>query len=148
MRRAQNNIKRLADDIVTVVENAGGPVTLARIAREVTDFEARGTDSWCYEVDGTLVWDQMTEDAWKALQAVISEGRVALRMSSTLTYLRDGRVPTARNWMPIYLVPKAMANFRVSGALVSDSEAVLREFEAATAARRRKGLSCDDIGRC
>jgi hypothetical protein len=148
MKKLHPISERIANDIVAVVEKTGGPVTLARIARKVPGFEQTGAYSWRYEVDDTLVWDQMTEEGWKALEAVILEGRVAQRMASTSAYLLDGRRPTSPNWMPIYLVPKALANFRLRGALISESEEVLKHFEAVAAARREQGLPCDDVGRC
>jgi hypothetical protein len=146
--RSGTNVKQIGKDIVDCVELAGGAITLARIAREVPGFEQTGAYSWCYEVEDILVWDQMTDEGWRALEAVILEGRVAQRMASKLAYLLDGRCPLASNWMPIFLVPKAMANFRVQGALISEPEEVLKHFEAVAETRRKQGLPNDDVERC
>jgi hypothetical protein len=142
------NVNQIRNQIVDVVEKVGGPVTLARIARDVTGFEARGSYTWDYELGDMLVWTKMTKAGMRALNDVIFGKRVAVGPASALIYFLDGRYCTAANWMPILLLPKAMANFRTLGLLASGSEEVLQQFDALLAAHRAQGLPCAGVGRC
>src|SRR5262245_40941427 len=87
---------RIADRITELVDRADGPVTLARIEREVPGFAAKGQRSWTYETegdngeDGSLIWDGMSKAGRDALRSVRVARRVAIQMGSRLNYVVDG----------------------------------------------------------
>jgi hypothetical protein len=105
---------RIADAIVELVERSDGPVTLCKVAREVTGFAKEEPPSWDYFIkhDGkeTLYWCGMTEGGFLALQAVMRGRRVAVQPVNELPYVVDDGVIARDNWQPIVLLPAKAAN--------------------------------------
>ena len=111
----RDQASRIADAIVDLVERVDGPVTLARIDREIPGFAKQETPSWEYviEHDGgeTLIWCGMTEAGLEALRKVMSGRRVAVQsLVSLLPYLLQGGYPQCDSWMPVVLLPVRTAN--------------------------------------
>ena len=105
----------IADAIVDLVERVNGPVTLARIDREIAGFAKNNPPSWEYffEHGGgeTLIWDGMTKAGLAALRMVMSGRRVAVQsLVSLLPYVLEGGYPRRDNWMPVVLLPVRAAN--------------------------------------
>jgi hypothetical protein len=144
----KNTASNIADAIVEFVERIGGPVTLARIDREISGFAEHDdrAPAWCYECEGgegegdTLMWDGMTEEGCAALRSVLAQRRVAIKPAPRLVYLLEGRFPLSQNWVPIALVPARMANLEMPGLLVRGPQAVLDQCMARAAAEQLDGL--------
>jgi hypothetical protein len=105
---------RIADAIVDLVERNNGPVTFARIAREIPGFAKNEPPAWEYylERDGgeTVIWDGMTEAGFTALRKVMSERRVAVQYVNSLLYILEDCVIDNDRWLPIVLLPARAAN--------------------------------------
>src|SRR2546423_1262464 len=105
----EKQASRIADAIIELVERTDGPVTLARIDREISGFAQKGGPSWEYVIelpDGgeVVVWDGMTEAGLAALRKVMSGRRVAVqRLNFPLPHLLDESCPQRDNWMPVVL---------------------------------------------
>jgi hypothetical protein len=110
----EKQASRIADAIVDLVERTNGPVTLARIAREIPGFAKTEPPAWQYFIardDGeTVIWDGMTEAGLAALRKVMSGRRVAVQYVSLLPYLVEERWPQCENWLPTVLLPVRAAN--------------------------------------
>jgi hypothetical protein len=104
----------ISNAIVELVERTDGPVTLAQIAREIPGFAQPTAPAWQYAIEDAegdlLIWDGMTEAATTALRKVLRGRKVAVQLVDVRPYLLDGCVITAKNWLPIVLLPKKAAN--------------------------------------
>jgi hypothetical protein len=116
----------IANSIVELVESTSGPVTLARITREISGFAEDGAPSRDYFVqDGEtecVIWDGMTEAGLAALRNVISERRVAIQFVNPMVYIVENCVSGSENWQPIVLLPKMAANLDTPNWLVRASQ--------------------------
>jgi hypothetical protein len=103
---------RIADAIVERVERTDGPVTLARIAREIPGFAKNEPPAWEYFLerdDGeTVIWNGMTEAGLTALRKIMSERKV--QYVNRLPYIMEDRVVDDERWLPIVLLPARAAN--------------------------------------
>ena len=129
---------QIANPIVDLVERTGGPVTLARIEREVPGFAAANDpDHWSWvtgDDDEHVLWDGMTEQGCAALREVILARRVAMQPCPWPVYAVEGRYPLDARWVPIVLVPTHMANIDTPGPLMRGSQQVLDMITARAAA--------------
>ena len=83
-RQLEKDTRRIADAIVELVERTDGPVTLARVHREVAGFTKPEPPSWAHVVThgrGEIsFWYDMTKAGLAALINVMSnERRVAIQ---------------------------------------------------------------------
>lgn len=136
-----NNI---VEAIVELVERAGGPVTLARLEREVPDFAQQdGRRDWSWvagDDDDHVIWDGMTKQGCEALRRVVLERRVALQSCPSAVYALEKRWPDDPTWVPIVLVPAGMANLDTPGLLIRGSQRVLDMMTARAAAEGVSGF--------
>src|SRR5947209_17273910 len=92
-KQTEKQATRIADALVDLVERTDGPVTLARIEREVEGFMTKGPPSWSYtlgerpEQPAVVVWGGMTEAGAAALRQVMCERRVAVQFVTRAVYL-------------------------------------------------------------
>jgi hypothetical protein len=124
---------RIADAIVELVERVDGPVTLARVDREIAGFAKSNPPSWEYFVEHaggeTLVWDGMTKAGLAALLMVMSGRRVAVQsLVSLLPYVLEGGFPQRDNWMPVVLLPVRAANLDTPNWRMRCSQQTLEDF--------------------
>jgi hypothetical protein len=110
-----NQADRIADAIVELVERTDGPVTLARIDREILGFAKKEPPTWEYVIEHSggeaLIWDGMTEAGLAALRKVMPGRRVAVQpLINLLPYILEGDYPRRDNWMPVVLLPVRTAN--------------------------------------
>jgi hypothetical protein len=134
----------IADAIVELVERTDGPVTLARIDREIQGFAKNKGPSWEYVIEHgggeTLVWDGMTEAGLAALRKVMSGRRVAVQhLINLLPYLLGGDLPQRVNWMPVVLLPVRAANLDTPKWLMRYSEKFLDHCMRMAAERGERG---------
>jgi hypothetical protein len=125
--KIQKQARLIADAIVELVERTDGPVTLARIDREIEGFAKNAGPSREYVIEHgggeTLIWDGMTEAGLAALRKVMSGRRVAVQHLINLApYLLEGRLPPNENWMPVVLLPVRAANLDTPKWLMRYSE--------------------------
>jgi hypothetical protein len=135
----EKRASRMADLIVELVERTDGPVTLARIHREIQGFAKEDPHVWQYYLerdDGEqIIWDGMTEAGLKALNKVMCGRRVAIQyLTSQLLYLIDGCYHRSENWVPIVLLPAKAANVDTPNWLVRGSPAFQKHCIARAAA--------------
>ena len=80
----EKQTNRISDAIVELVERIDGPVTLARVQREVAGFAKHEPPTWSFviERDGVekVYWAGMTEAGSLALQKVLRGRRVAFSL--------------------------------------------------------------------
>jgi hypothetical protein len=134
----------IADAIVDLVERTDGPVTLARLDREIQGFAEKESPSWEYVVehdDGeTLVWNGMTEAGLAALRKVMSGRMVAVQyLSNPSLYFLEGNYPANENWMPVVLLPVRAANLQTPKWLMRFSENFLDQCMRMAAERGERG---------
>jgi hypothetical protein len=107
---------RIADAIVELVERTDGPVTLARVQKEISGFAKHEPPSWRHQRrhwrTGRVIsfWCEMTEAGFRAFQKVINERRVAIQFVNELPYFMDDCLIDADDWQPIVLLPSRAAN--------------------------------------
>ena len=122
----EKQTNRIADAIVELVERTDGPVTLARVDREVAEFANHEPPWWDYVIERggatTVYWGGMTEAGSAALQKVLRGRRVAVQFVNLLPYLLDGLVDDEENWQPIVLLPARAANLDSPKWLVRASQ--------------------------
>jgi len=110
----EEQTNRIADAIVELVERTNGPVTLARVDREVAGFAQHEGPSWSDVVTWNggeaSFWEGMSEPGVAALGKVIDEHRVAVQYVNFMPYLLDGRCSHDEYWQPIVLLPARAAN--------------------------------------
>jgi hypothetical protein len=124
----EKQASRIADAIVELVEHIDGPVTLARIHRDIPGFAKEDPNVWQFYVehdDGEqVIWDGMTEAGLAALRNVMSGRRVAVQyLTGSLLYLIDGCYHRSEKWVPIVLLPARAANMDTPNWLVRGSSA-------------------------
>jgi hypothetical protein len=116
----------ISNAIVELVERTDGPVTLARIAREIPGFAKGGSPAWEYFVEHAgeecVIWDGMTEAGLAALRHSVSARKVAIQLVNHLPYLAEDRILGHENWLPIVLLPKEAANLNTPNWLVRASQ--------------------------
>jgi len=92
----------IADAIVELVEHTGGPVTLARVEREVPGFAKKEPPTFHYAtqtVDGeTIIWDGMTEAGNAALGKVMYGRRVAVQLVNPLPDIFEDGLVESELW--------------------------------------------------
>jgi hypothetical protein len=142
-KRKESAVSEIANAIVDLVERTGGPVTLARIEREIAGFKADDDvkRSWEWVIgedqDENLIWDGMSEEGCSALRKILLERKVAMQPAPKLVYFVEGGCPKHQNWFPISLVPARMAKLDTGGVLIRGPQDVL---DIATARARNEGL--------
>jgi hypothetical protein len=113
-RQMENQANRIADAIVDLVERNNGPVTFARIGREIPGFAKNEPPAWEYFLerdDGeSVIWNGMTEAGLTALRKVMSERRVAVQYVNSLPYIQEDHFITDERWLQIVLLPARAAN--------------------------------------
>jgi hypothetical protein len=134
---------RIADAIVQLVERTDGPVTLARVDREVAGFAKDEPPAWEYVVtyaSGEMsYWCDMTEAGVAALRNVMDGRRVAVQFVNPLLYIfLEGRVFKHENWQPIVLLPARAANVDSPNWLIRAPE-YYQEYVARAAANGKTG---------
>src|SRR5690242_5870455 len=101
--------KRIADDIVSLVERVGGPVTLCRVHREIAGFASSGPPhrEVFREQDGRrlVLWSDLSEAGAQALNQVLYGFRVAVEHVDASPYLEEGGVLANDDWQPVVLLP-------------------------------------------
>jgi hypothetical protein len=143
-QQIEKQANRIADAIVELVERIDGPVTLARIDREIPGFAKNEPPSWEYviERDGgeTFMWDGMTEAGLAALRKVMTGRRVAVQsLINLLPYLLEGGYPQRDNWMPVVLLPVRAANLDTPNWRMRCSQQTLDEFMRKAKQTRKRG---------
>jgi hypothetical protein len=112
---------RIADAIFSLVERAGEPVTLARIAREIPGFAAVKPPAYSYSAgEGSaraVFWGGMTEAGADAFRIVVAKEKVAVAFVSPLVYLKENAMLADPDWQPIVLVPARMATLATMNGL-------------------------------
>jgi hypothetical protein len=144
---ASTQLEKLASDIadliVKLVNDTDGPVTLARVDRDVPGFAKKEPPNWGYVIEGSeteqLVWNGMSEAGNLALRKVISERRVAIQLVNTLPYLLENCVLYDDDWVPTMLLPARAANLAAPRRLVRVSDAYRKAIMAEAAAKRIPG---------
>lgn len=120
-RNLKTETTRIADDIVALVEQTGGPVTLCRVHGEVTGFAAAEPPARAVyrQQNGRQIiyWSDMTEAGAMALNNVLYGSRVALEAVDVLPYLLEGGVLDNEDWQPIVLLPASHANLSAKNGL-------------------------------
>jgi len=116
LQQIEKQACHIADAIIELVERIDGPVTLARLHREIPGFAKEAPYVWDYVIernDGeTIIWTDMTEAGFKGLRKAISARRIALQLLvSPLLYIIEGLYyPQVENWTPVVLLPARAAN--------------------------------------
>ena len=110
----EKQANRIADAIVELVERIDGPVTLARVEREVPGF-AGHAPPFCDHVvrhagKETSFWYDMSEAGVGALLKVMTGRRVTIQFVNSLPYLLENYLIDNENWQPIVLLPARAAN--------------------------------------
>jgi hypothetical protein len=133
-REMTSQADHIADAIVELVEQTDGPVTLARIDREILGFAKKEPPTWEYvneHASGeTLIWNGMTKAGLAALRNVMCGRRVAVQhLIHPLLYLLDGGgYPQSEIWMPVVLLPVRAANLDTPNWRLRGSEILLGHF--------------------
>jgi hypothetical protein len=140
----ENQAELLADAIVDLVERTDGPVTLARIDREIQGFaanEGAGQEYFIERESGeTVIWQGMTEAGLAALRKVMTGRRVAVQpLTNLLPYLLEGGCPRCDKWMPVVLLPVRAANLDTPKWRMRYSERVLDHCIREAARTGRQG---------
>jgi hypothetical protein len=116
----------IADLIVELVERTNGPVTLAKIAREIPGFAKNEPPSWDHIVTHaggeTVIWRGMTEAGEAALHKVMHGRKVAIQFVNLQPYLMDGWLVQDEHWCPILLLPARAANLYTPNWLIRASQ--------------------------
>ena len=135
----ERDMKRMANAIVELVEQTDGPVTFARLDRDIPGFSKKDDPSWSYVVDAphgeVIVWDGMTEVGMMALQSVLRGRRVAIQFVNEMPYLLEGHIVQDEHWCPAVLLPARAANWDTPNWLVRASEKQRKAFAEGAAKR-------------
>jgi hypothetical protein len=139
----ENEATRIADAIVKLVERVDGPVTLAKIQRDVAGFAAKTAPAWEYviETDGkeVVIWSDMTEAGLAALEKVMIGRRVAVQLVSLLPYLFEDVLPDDPDWQPVVLLPAKAANLDTPLWLMRATPTSRDECIAIAKEKRKRG---------
>jgi hypothetical protein len=142
-RQLERLATAIATSIVELVERTDGPVTLARVQREVPGFAKTTAPAWSHVVEHaggeTLIWDGMTEAGHAALRKVMYGRRVAIQFVNSLLYRLDGIFIASENWQPIVLLPASAANLETPNWLVRASPGHREHSLRRAAAQGNKG---------
>ena len=110
----EKHANHIADAIVELVERCDGPVTLARITREIPGFGTNEDPSWDYHINHEggvgILWDGMTEAGTEALRKVIRGRRVTVQLVHPWLYRLEGYSIRNERCRPIVLLPARAAN--------------------------------------
>ncbi len=110
----EKSARKIADAIVELVELEDGPLTLARINREVPGFAKKDRPSWSFHLDSVVgrwvIWDGMSEAGYIALRGVLSNRTVALQWVDGRPYRIENYVLPNASWHPVLLLPAKGAN--------------------------------------
>jgi len=117
----------IADEIVELVERTNGPVTLARIHREIEGFAKQEPPARLQVVNTAVgemvIWDGMTEAGNEALRKVMYERMVAIQsLLNKQPYRAEGFLLEDKNWLPIVLLPARAANLESPNWLIRASQ--------------------------
>jgi hypothetical protein len=113
LERLSNEI---ADAIVDLVNDTDGPVTLAKIEREISGFTKSDSPVWHFELNypggNQFVWGDMTEAGESALRKIVHGKRLAVQFVTPQPYLIEGYMNfiDRSDWLPIMLLPARSAN--------------------------------------
>jgi hypothetical protein len=131
----------IADLIVELVERTNGPVTLAKIAREIPGFAKNEPPSWDHIVTcaggETVIWCGMTEAGEAGLYKVMHGRKVAIQFVNLQPYLMDDFLVEDEHWCPIVLLPARTANLYTPNWLIRASQKY-RDYSIARAAAEGK----------
>ena|SRR5579862_5003896 len=109
-KRLDQMVTAIADAIVKLVERTNGPVTLARLEREIPGFAVDRSPGWSYGFEDSgeecFVWGGMTEAGSKALHDVMNGQKLAVQFVHGLVYLAEDRLLENDDWLPLVLLPK------------------------------------------
>jgi hypothetical protein len=124
-----SKVQEIADAIVELVERTNGPVTLARIEREVSGFAKKEPPTFQYSArtvdEEAIIWDGMSEAGATALRVVMVGHRVAVQPVDVRPYLAEGYLLKNGNWFPVVLLPARAANLQARNWLVRASPELL-----------------------
>jgi len=138
-KQLEQTANAIANSIVELVERTDGPVTLARIAREIPGFADHHSPGWEYafEHSGMIwtVWSGMSKAGLAALRDLTSGHKVAVQHVDVLPYVAENCVLQTENWMPIVLLPQRAGNLRTPNWLLRASP-LLQERTLAQAAEK------------
>jgi hypothetical protein len=133
-------VDRVADAIVGLVERTDGPVTLARVHREVDGFAQHEPPFWAHVVrcaSGEVsFWCEMSKAGLAAFQKVMDERRIAIQFVNTLPYVLDGCFRENENWQPIVLLPARAANLDGPKGLIRVPQEVQDQIARAAAEQK------------
>jgi hypothetical protein len=143
-KKLEKQANVIADAIVDLVERTDGPVTLARLDREIQGFAEKESPSWEYVIEHgggeTLLWDGMTEAGLVALRKVMSGRMVAVQyLSNPILYFVEGNYPRNENWIPVVLLPVQAANLDTPNWRMRGSEQLVEQFMLMAAERGERG---------
>jgi hypothetical protein len=118
----------ISNAIVELVERTDGPVTFARIEREIPGFAGRAPLSCSYTVDSPegeiLIWAGMTQAGGKALRDVLRGYKVTIQfVALPLHFALEECFINNDNWWPAVLLPARAANLRTDKWLMRASSA-------------------------
>jgi hypothetical protein len=134
-KQVETLASRIANDIVELVERVDGPVTLARVDREVGDFATSQRPSWERLFAGDhFIWANMTQAGDTALANVLYGRRVSIQSVSVLPYILDDCVFVDDRWWPIVLLPAKAANLESPTLLIRATAAYQSQCMARAAA--------------
>jgi hypothetical protein len=136
----EKETRRIADAIVELVKRTDGPVTLARVEREVPGFAKHDAPSWGHVLTSPKreisFWNGMTEAGLAALIKVISERRVAIQYVNLLLYMLEDCMIADENWQPIVLLPATAANLDTPNWLMRAPDSIARAISNANVDNR------------
>jgi hypothetical protein len=143
-KKLEKQASLIADAIVELVECFDGPVTLARLDREIQGFAEKESPSWEYVIEHeggeALIWDGMTEAGLAALRKVMSGRMVAVQyLSNPILYFVEGNYPQNENWIPVVLLPVQAANLDTPNWRMRGSEQLVDHFMRLAAERGAGG---------
>ena len=122
----ENLSNKIADAIVTLVNDTNGPVTFSQLDLDIPGFKSAERSTWDYLIDNSgkefLIWSGMSEAGFLALSKVISGHRVAIQYVNVLPYILDDYLPCDDAWLPAVLVPANAANLETPRRLLRMSE--------------------------
>lgn len=128
-RTVETEARRIADEIVALVERTDGPVTFYRVEREVSGFGASEPPyrDFYSQRDGELVvwWANMSEAGVEAFKNVLLGNRIAVAMVNALPYILEGGALREEDWQPVVLLPASAANVSTKNGLFRVPEELL-----------------------
>ena len=128
-RTVETEARRIADEIVALVERTDGPVTFHRVEREVSGFGASEPpyrDFYSGQAGRPVVWwSNMSEAGAQALKNVLLGNRIAVEMVNALPYILEGGGLADDAWQPLVLLPAKQANVSAMNGLFRVPEELL-----------------------